>query len=129
MRIKKNKRNFSSNIEIINYLCGTKKKHMEKSKEIVNNLTDYVNTFGDVHTEFIKIMETEHRTLQQSFTRLCLKWIEHVASEKYRYDLRNQQSHETCKLMMELFKDYQGLTYDGATLEMMSKPSGYLSSI
>lgn len=102
---------------------------MKDSKEIVNQVTNYVNTFGDVHTEFIKNMEMEHRTLQQSFTRLCLKWMEHVASDEYRYDLRNQQSHETCKLMMELFRDYQGLTYDGATLEIMSRPSGYLSSI
>lgn len=102
---------------------------MTESKKVVGQVTDYVNTFGDTHTEFIKNMELEHRTLQQSFTRLCLKWIEHVASEEYRYDLRNEQSHQTCKLIMELFKDYQGLTYDGATLEMMCRPSGYLSNI
>lgn len=102
---------------------------MRDAKKIVSEVTDYVNTFGDVHTEFVKSMETEHRTLQQSFTRLCLKWIEHVASEEYRYDLRNEQSHQTCKLIMELFKDYQGLTYDGATLEMMCRPSGHLGTI
>jgi hypothetical protein len=102
---------------------------MSDAKKIVSNLTDYVNTFGDVHTEFIKNMETEHRTLQQSFTKLCLKWIEHVGSSEYRFDDRNKQSHETCRLMLELFKDYQGLTYDGATLEMMSRPSGFLGTI
>jgi hypothetical protein len=31
--------------------------------------------------------------------------------------------------MMDLFRDYQGLTFDGATLEMMSKPSGHLGTI
>ena len=102
---------------------------MSDAKKIVSNLTEYVNTFGDVHTEFIKNMETEHRTLQQSFTKLCLKWIEHVGSSEYRFDDRNKQSHETCRLMLELFKDYQGLTYDGATLEMMSRPSGFLGTI
>ena len=102
---------------------------MSDAKKIVSNLTDYVNTFGDVHTEFIINMETEHRTLQQSFTKLCLKWIEHVGSSEYRFDDRNKQSHETCRLMLELFKDYQGLTYDGATLEMMSRPSGFLGTI
>lgn len=102
---------------------------MSNSQQLVSEMTNYVNKFGDVHTDFIKNMEFEHRTLQQAFTRLCLKWIEHVSSPEYRYDLRNQQSHETCKLMMELFRDYQGLTYDGATLEMMSKPSGYLNCI
>ena len=102
---------------------------MNNSKKIVSDITDYVNSFGDVHTEFIKSMESEHRTLQQSFTRLCLKWIEHVASNEYHYDLRNQQSHELCKLLLTLFKDHQGLTFNGATLEMMSKPSGHLSKI
>ena len=102
---------------------------MKDSKKVVSDLTDYVNTFGDVHTEFIKNMETEHRTLQQSFTKLCLKWMEHVGSSEYRFDDRNKQSHETCRLMLELFKDYQGLTYDGATLEMMSRPSGFLGTI
>lgn len=102
---------------------------MSDAKKIVSNLTDYVNTFGDTHTEFIKNMETEHRTLQQSFTKLCLKWMEHVGSSEYRFDDRNKQSHETCRLMLELFKDYQGLTYDGATLEMMSRPSGFLGTI
>jgi hypothetical protein len=102
---------------------------MKDSKQVVSNITDYVNTFGDVHAEFIKNMEMEHRTLQQSFTRLCLKWIEHVSSPEYRTDARNQQSQDTCRLMMDLFRDYQGLTYDGVTLEIMSKPSGFLSSI
>lgn len=102
---------------------------MRDAKKVVSEMTDYVNTFGDVHTEFVKSMEMEHRTLQQSFTKLCLKWMEHVASSEYRFDDRNKQSHETCKLMMELFRDYQGLTFDGATLEMMSKPSGHLGTI
>lgn len=102
---------------------------MKDTKEIVSNLTDYVNTFGDVHTEFIKNMETEHRTLQQSFTRLCLKWIEHVGSPEYRTDARNQQSQDTCRLMMDLFRDYQGLTYNGPTLEIMSQPSRLLTSV
>jgi hypothetical protein len=102
---------------------------MKDAKEIVSNLTNYVNTFGDVHTEFIKNMETEHRTLQQSFTRLCLKWIEHVGSPEYRTDARNQQSQDTCRLMMDLFRDYQGLTYNGPTLEIMSQPSRLLTSI
>jgi hypothetical protein len=104
-------------------------KYMKDANKIVSEVTNYVNTFGDVHTEFIKSMESEHRTLQQSFTRLCLKWIEHVGSEEYRYDLRNEQSHKTCRLIMELFRDYQGLTYDGVTLEIMSKPSGLLVTI
>lgn len=102
---------------------------MRDSKKMVSDLTNYVNTFGDVHTEFIKNMEVEHRTLQQSFTRLCLKWLEHVASEEYSYDLRNEQSHKTCKLIMKLFKDHHSLKYNGSTLELFSKPSNGLGTI
>jgi hypothetical protein len=102
---------------------------MENSKKIVSDITDYVNSFGDVHTEFIQNMRSEHRTLQQSFTRLCLKWIEFVGSDEYSFDMRNQQSHEICFLLLKLFKENQGLKYTGSTLEIMSKPSGHLSKI
>lgn len=42
-------------------------------------------------------MSTEHRTLQQSFTRLCIEWIKYVASDEYRFDGRNEENHKVCK--------------------------------
>ncbi len=80
---------------------------MRKSaKEMVSEMTDFVNTFSmDSKEEFIKAMSCEHRTLQQSFTRLCLKWIEHCASQDYRFDGRNESTHTTCKAMVEAFKE------------------------
>jgi hypothetical protein len=64
-------------------------------------------------------MGKDHRTLQQSFTKLCLKWIEYVGSEEYHFDGRNQDSHETCKKLVEGFQ----ANHDNF------KPSNYLRFI
>ena len=110
---------------------------MKQAKELVQEFTDYVNSFNDKGQEFIKAMDCicnemscEHRTLQQSFTKLCLQWLEHCASNEYRFDGRNEQSHQIAKELLAGFRDKQiknGFT--GETLKMMSKPSGYLGCI
>jgi hypothetical protein len=77
-------------------------------KEMAGEMTDFVNTFSsDSRKEFVQAMANEHRTLQQSFTRLCLEWIEHCASQEYRTDGRNESSHTTCKIMVEAYKEKQ----------------------
>jgi hypothetical protein len=103
---------------------------MKNTKEIVNEITDYVNTFSNKEQEFCKAMSVEHRTLQQSFTKLCLSWLEHCASDEYRTDLRNEQSKKIAKELLEGFREKQIKEgYTGDTLDMMSKPSGYLRCI
>jgi hypothetical protein len=79
----------------------------EITKEAVNNITDYVNTFSR-RDDFNEVMSMEHRTLQQSFTRLCLKWIEHVSNSEYRTDARNEQSKELCQKIVNEFKEKNG---------------------
>jgi len=78
---------------------------MEKPdvNKLVEEITNYVNTFSLKPEEFTDSMSRQHRTLQQSFTRLCLKWIEYCGSEEYRYDPRNEGSHDICKQMVEAF--------------------------
>jgi hypothetical protein len=103
---------------------------MKNTKELVQEFSDYVNTFGDKSQEFCQAMSVEHRTLQQSFTKLCLKWLEHVASDEYRTDGRNEQSQKIAKELLDGFKEKQIKEgYTGETLKLMSKPSGYLSCI
>lgn len=76
------------------------------AKEMAGEMTDFVNTLSnESRKEFVKAMASEHRTLQQSFTRLCLEWIEYCASMDYRTDGRNEASHTTCKTMVEAFKE------------------------
>ena len=103
---------------------------MKNTKEIVNEITDYVNSFSNKEQEFCKAMSVEHRTLQQSFTKLCLSWLEHCASDEYRTDGRNEQSQKIAKELLDGFKEKQIKEgYTGETLKLMSKPSGYLRCI
>jgi len=76
---------------------------MTDAEKLTNEITNYVNSFSSKSEEFTEAMSREHRTLQQSFTRLCLKWIEHCASDEYRHDPRNEASHDICKTIVESF--------------------------
>lgn len=81
---------------------------LERTEKAVQGMTDFVNTFSLDQAEFNRVMGNEHRTLQQSFTRLCLKWIEYCAEDEYRRDLRNQASHDTAKKLVEPFREFFG---------------------
>jgi Mn-dependent DtxR family transcriptional regulator len=103
---------------------------MKQTKELVQEVSNYVNSFTNKGEEFCNEMSREHRTLQQSFTKLCLSWLEHCASDEYRTDGRNEQSQKIARELLDSFRDKQikeGFT--GETLKMMSKPSGYLGCI
>jgi len=103
---------------------------MTDSKKLVNEITDYLNTFSDKSKDFNSAMSTEHRTLQQNFTRLVLGWVEHVGSEDYRHDGRNEGSHKTCKALLQGFRDQQAKDgFDGDSLDFMSKPAGHLGHV
>ena len=49
-------------------------------------------------------MANEHPTLQQSFARMCFKFIKTMADKEY-YDLRNEATVLTCKKIVDTFKD------------------------
>lgn len=76
------------------------------SEKIVADLAKLVNSMSFKPDYFIDAMSREHRTLQQSFTKLCLQWLEHVASDEYRYDGRNEDSHAICEELLEKFTQY-----------------------
>ena len=78
---------------------------MEETREdkIVDQITAYVNSMSLHPEKFNKAMSNEHRTLQQSFTKLCMQWLEHVASDDYRYDGRNEASHAICEELLKKF--------------------------
>jgi len=52
---------------------------------------------------FVTAMSREHRTLQQNFTRLCLRWFEVLAEMKENnyYDLRNEASCELAEAIIQ----------------------------
>jgi uncharacterized membrane-anchored protein YjiN (DUF445 family) len=98
--------------------------------KVTKVLTDYLNTFSDKNKAFNKAMEREHRTLQQAFTKLALSWLEHIASDDYRTDPRNEQSKQIAQQLLAEFRAYQRRQgYTGSTLDIMSKPSEFLGCI
>lgn len=102
----------------------------EKVIAAVQAIETMVNTYSLPTEEFNDLASRMHRTNQQSFTRLCLAWIEYVGSDAYRYDARNIGSRNVCKEMLQLFLGKQldnGFT--GESLEIMAKPSGYCNMV
>ncbi len=84
--------------------------------------------------KFIEEMANDHRTLQQSFTRLCLQWLEHIASDSYRTDGRNEQSQKIARNIMEGFTLIKAreLNESGETIRKnwsVYKPSKWLGTI
>ncbi len=70
---------------------------MSRSKEdvaqAVQTISTFVNSLSNEGEEFSEQMGCEHRTLQQSFTRLCVAWLMHLSKvPEGHYDLRNQGS-------------------------------------
>ena len=54
---------------------------------------------------FVKAMSSQHRTFQQDFTRLAVAWLEACASDEYRFDGRNEGSHEVGKIATRAFNE------------------------
>lgn len=77
----------------------------EKNKQNADVISAMLNIFGFDYRGFCEAMEREHRTLQQSFTRLCVEWLMTCASENYQYDERNEASHTVAKQMMDSVKE------------------------
>lgn len=69
----------------------------QEPKELAATVADSINYLSFDATPFCNAMYSQHRTLQQSFTRLCFAWIEFVASDKYQTDGRNFASQEKCR--------------------------------
>ena len=72
----------------------------EKSSKIVQELSEYVNRSLKPN-EFCNAMSREHRYLQNEFTYLCIEWLRHCGSDDYRYDGRNEHSHNFGKMLIE----------------------------
>jgi len=77
-----------------------------KGQKAANDVSDIVNYSGGAGINaFLETMSREHRTLQQSFTRMCLQWLEQVAERKgpQFIDPRNESSQKIAEKMMDEF--------------------------
>ena len=68
----------------------------QREKDIVEEISNYVNSYSSDYKEFARLMSYEHRTLQQNFTKLCIAWLKEL-SETENYDLRNEASVKFAK--------------------------------
>lgn len=59
--------------------------------ETAQTIGEFVNIMGYGLDEFIEEMSCKHRTLQQSFTNLCVAWFEDLAKREH-FDARNEAS-------------------------------------
>lgn len=66
-------------------------KSKNKAYKVVSEVSDFLNSFHPNYAGFVEAMAVEHRTLQQSFTQLCLEWFKYLANTPY-YDERNEAS-------------------------------------
>jgi len=114
----------------------------EQAKELANQLTNFINSSNnDIGIgEFIKAFSRQHRTLQQSSFGMFLRLIEHMASDEYHTDGRNEDSKKMAKTLLEGFKLAKKEEYilDGVseqrateyvTIGDGAKPSRYLPFI
>jgi chaperonin GroEL (HSP60 family) len=102
------------------------KEKEEKWAKLLNDFSDLVNT-GYNYSEYAKGFQNafsrQHRTLQQNMFRVMLQQIEHMATDEYRTDGRNEDSKEVAKAIVESFaKAKEDIARD-------SKPSQWLGTV
>ena len=80
---------------------------MLDAKVAVETMSRFCNVLDrDFAADVIKGMAIEHRTLQQAFTGLCLKWLCHLAElPENRYDGRNEASVKMAKAILAAVPD------------------------
>lgn len=79
----------------------------ERIEEAVRAFTSLCNIMGHDTEAFVKLMGMDHRTLQQAFTGLTLKWLKYVASPEYETDLRNEYSKKIAQKVMSGIEEWE----------------------
>lgn len=74
---------------------------MSRGTENVAKVSLMLNSLSFDPEDFCKEFTKEHRTIQQSFTRLCIRWLCTCASDDYRFDGRNEASHQIAKALID----------------------------
>jgi len=85
---------------------------MKRGEKLAREMSNFANTWSaeDIQ-DFINTMGNDHRTLQQSFTRLCAKWFLYLAEkEDGQYDLRNEASVNLAKKIKHIL-EYTSLPF------------------
>jgi len=71
-------------------------EELSKGQQAAQTMSNLVNSYGsEERKKFIEAMANDHRSLQQSFTRLCVDWFRKL--ENQSHDLRNEASVKLAK--------------------------------
>jgi hypothetical protein len=76
----------------------------KSTEEVVQTLSDFVNSFNCEYEDFAKEVMGEHRTLQQNIMRLFIATIQEWAKQE-NFDLRNEDTVKLCKRIIKEFGD------------------------
>ena len=75
---------------------------LNKAQQLAEDFSNFVNSYGHDTDAFIQAFSRQHRTLQQSMMRVMFKTIEHVASDEYLTDGRNESSQKVAKQIVNI---------------------------
>ena len=74
------------------------------AKELGEVVGRAINNYSFSNKDFCKVMAREHRTIQQSFTRLCFEWIKTCADMEH-FDGRNEDSVMACRKLQKVIEE------------------------
>lgn len=90
------------------YEWATYKEHNDRHEFFRKQVEKMVNDFGFQDEELAKSMANDHPTLQQSFMRMVVQFIEKMADKSY-YDDRNKASVQLAKKLKPIIEENRGL--------------------
>jgi len=90
------------------YEWATYKEHNDRHEFFRKQVEKMVNDFGFQDEELAKSMANDHPTLQQSFMRMVVQFIEKMADKSY-YDGRNEASVKLAKKLKPIIEENRGL--------------------
>ena len=90
------------------YEWATYKEHNDRHEFFRKQVEKMVNDFGFQDEELAKSMANDHPTLQQSFMRMVVQFIEKMADKPY-YDGRNEASVKLAKKLKPIIEENRGL--------------------
>lgn len=77
----------------------------------IADLEHTLNRYGYQINLMVPLLAGFHRTLQQRFTVLCIKWFQYLAATKY-YDGRNEASVKLAQALLPALDDATKGTFD-----------------
>lgn len=90
------------------YEWATYKEHNDRHEFFRKQVEKMVNDFGFQDEKLAESRANDHPTLQQSYMRMVVKFIEKMADKPY-YDDRNKASVELAKKLKPIIEENRGL--------------------